>query len=150
MDLIFVIFTILKPPKYLRLIESGDFHEAKIRITHLESLVGGSKPFLFLEWAWLSIPFSRGAGVLLSCAVTLLRGHVKANIYCSAHPTINTCPLCTNLYGIFHCDTMLSLLLYIKNTVTKHNSMGQRVETHEQVVDTTVNNLYEKEKKGSS
>lgn len=45
---------------------------------------------------------------------------------------------------------MLSLLLYIKNTVTKHNSMGQRVETHEQVVDTTVNNLYEKEKQGSS
>lgn len=35
----------LKPPKYLRLIESGDFLEAKIRITHLESLVGGSKPF---------------------------------------------------------------------------------------------------------
>ena len=37
-----------------------------------------------------------------------------------------------------------------KTTLTKHNSMGQRFETHEKVADTTVNNLYEKEKKGSS
>ena len=77
---------------------------------------------LVSEWAWLSIHFSRGAGVLLFCAVTLLRGHVKGNIYCSAHLTINICPLCTSGSMVFFTVIQCYPHVYIK----KHSATAAK------------------------